>query len=225
VKLDAKKTKLARELRGLSMEGAAEASGASLGTVFRAEHGREIRPPTARKLAEAYGVQVTDLLPEDDLPKGTAPPSQPSFNHLLEEERRESTLEQVRKKFLPFREALDRYTTRWQRRLKEGSLDSTDARFFFEDLADTHEFLRLAVQDEFWALVDAMGLAEEGHPYHQLPDDVVPGFIRTAVQEKSLLLPALERYCEVGLALAEQVGTEDDAEQMRRWRDSLGAAA
>jgi transcriptional regulator with XRE-family HTH domain len=88
VKLDRDNLIRARERRGYSIETVAEEAGIAKNSVLRAEHGEDIRPLTARKIAAALGVEVADLY-ADDYPKGEAPPNpQPSFNGLLEEERR-----------------------------------------------------------------------------------------------------------------------------------------
>jgi transcriptional regulator with XRE-family HTH domain len=77
-----------REFRGLTQPELAERAGLSLRTVFNYEHEGNALPNNARKLAEALGIEVGDLISEEAHPKGSAPLSQPSFNHLLAEERR-----------------------------------------------------------------------------------------------------------------------------------------
>jgi transcriptional regulator with XRE-family HTH domain len=86
LKLDPEKVRRALERLGYSAElGAAEA-GVAKNSVLRAARGEDIRPSTARKIAAGLGVEVEELLEG----KAAAPPSreQPSFNDLLEEERR-----------------------------------------------------------------------------------------------------------------------------------------
>jgi transcriptional regulator with XRE-family HTH domain len=80
-----------REQVGYSQQDLADKSGVSQHTISEIELGR--RKPqgrTLRKLARSLGVEVADLLGGPELPLGEAPPSpeQPSFNGLLEEERR-----------------------------------------------------------------------------------------------------------------------------------------
>jgi transcriptional regulator with XRE-family HTH domain len=79
-----------RELRGLTQKELAGVSGVSLRSVAGYEGGAQVRPNTARKLAQALNVEVADLAEASSYPKAQAPPSpeQPSFNGLLEEERR-----------------------------------------------------------------------------------------------------------------------------------------
>jgi transcriptional regulator with XRE-family HTH domain len=64
VKLDSESVLWARESRGYSIETTAEKAGMSHNSVMRAERGEEIRPSTARRLAEALGVEVSDLYPK-----------------------------------------------------------------------------------------------------------------------------------------------------------------
>jgi len=73
VKLDPEKVREARERLGLSFDALAKEAGVSQTSAIRAEHGKEIRPLTARRLAEGLGVKVADLYPG----KGLAPTSSP----------------------------------------------------------------------------------------------------------------------------------------------------
>jgi transcriptional regulator with XRE-family HTH domain len=79
-----------REQVGYSQQDLADASGVSQHTISEIELGR--RKPqgrTLRKLAKALGVEVSHFYGEPTYPKEEAPPNlQPSFNGLLEEERR-----------------------------------------------------------------------------------------------------------------------------------------
>jgi transcriptional regulator with XRE-family HTH domain len=71
------KMQRARERLGYSIETVGEKAGTSKNSVLRAEHEGEIRPLTARKIAEALGVEVADLLVgevESPAPKGQASP-------------------------------------------------------------------------------------------------------------------------------------------------------
>lgn len=83
-----------REFRGLTQPELAERAGLSLRTVFNYEHEGNALPNNARKLAEALGIEVGDLISEEAHPKGSAPLSQPNFNHLLAEERRTHEISQ-----------------------------------------------------------------------------------------------------------------------------------
>jgi transcriptional regulator with XRE-family HTH domain len=73
VKLDPEKVREARERLGFSLDAVAKEAGVSQTSAIRAEHGKEIRPLTARRIAEGLGVEVADLYPG----KGLAPTSSP----------------------------------------------------------------------------------------------------------------------------------------------------
>lgn len=56
----------ARLNRGLTTREVAETLKLSRGTVVRAERGEGVYPATAKKLADFYDVQVTDLWPVEE---------------------------------------------------------------------------------------------------------------------------------------------------------------
>jgi DNA-binding XRE family transcriptional regulator len=64
LKLDPDETRSARERLGLTAQMVAEKAGLMKASVLRAEHGEDVRPSTARKLAEALKVEVADLYAE-----------------------------------------------------------------------------------------------------------------------------------------------------------------
>jgi len=63
-----------RESHGLTQKELAAAARASEWTVARAEAGEEVRPNTARRLAEGMEVTVSDLLEEPPIPLGEEDP-------------------------------------------------------------------------------------------------------------------------------------------------------
>ncbi len=78
-----------RELRGWTQKDLARESGVSARSIAGYEAGSGARPPTVRKLSEALGVEISDLVGEREAPKAPAPPSQQlTLNGLLAEERR-----------------------------------------------------------------------------------------------------------------------------------------
>jgi transcriptional regulator with XRE-family HTH domain len=93
LKLDEDTVRRIRERQGLTLAMVAARAGTSKNTVLSAEHGGDIRPTTARKIAEALGVEITDLLGETEHPLAEAPPSQEKLfnNGILAEERRAPT--------------------------------------------------------------------------------------------------------------------------------------
>jgi transcriptional regulator with XRE-family HTH domain len=68
VKLDPIKVHEARERMGFSLDDVAQAAGVSQTSAIRAEHGKEIRPLTARRIARGLGVEVADLYPKAEAP-------------------------------------------------------------------------------------------------------------------------------------------------------------
>jgi transcriptional regulator with XRE-family HTH domain len=65
-----------RRSKGFSQRGLAEEAGVSPSSVYEIEAGRrKANPSTLRKIAGALGVEVVDLLEEEERPKSPAPPS------------------------------------------------------------------------------------------------------------------------------------------------------
>jgi transcriptional regulator with XRE-family HTH domain len=85
LKLDADEVREARERLGYTTRQAARTSRLSENTYLRAEHDREITPPTAAKIAEAFGLKVADLYPKVKAPPEPSP-------HAEAEERRDAKL-------------------------------------------------------------------------------------------------------------------------------------
>jgi transcriptional regulator with XRE-family HTH domain len=71
VKLDADKVRWHRDRRGWTLETAAEYAEVALGTLLRAEHGEDIRPSSGRRIARAFGVDISELVPDQP---GVVPP-------------------------------------------------------------------------------------------------------------------------------------------------------
>ncbi len=64
--LDEKKVRRSRERLGYTLRLMSEEGGVAPHTIIRAEHGRNITPTSARKIAAALGVTVADLVREPD---------------------------------------------------------------------------------------------------------------------------------------------------------------
>jgi transcriptional regulator with XRE-family HTH domain len=78
-----------RELKGFSQRALAKESGVSPATIYELENGRRRpNPTTLRKLAGALNVEVADLLGTEYPKEGRRSSLEPSFNDVLEEERR-----------------------------------------------------------------------------------------------------------------------------------------
>jgi transcriptional regulator with XRE-family HTH domain len=80
VKLDENRVRGRRERLGLTLAMLAQKAGTSKNTLLSAEHGGDIRPTTASKIAEALDVEIGDLLGEPTYPKA---PEQLSFEWTL----------------------------------------------------------------------------------------------------------------------------------------------
>jgi DNA-binding XRE family transcriptional regulator len=80
LKLDKHQLRRARERLGYGVEMTAQEAGVSKNSVLRAEHEEDIRPTTARKIANALRVDVADLLVQ------LAPPGEAFFVPLEEGE-------------------------------------------------------------------------------------------------------------------------------------------
>jgi transcriptional regulator with XRE-family HTH domain len=76
VKLDSAKVRWHRDRLGWTLDTLAEQAEVAEGTAMRAEHGEDIRPSSGRRIARAFGVDISELVPEKPgvvLPKAGAP--------------------------------------------------------------------------------------------------------------------------------------------------------
>jgi transcriptional regulator with XRE-family HTH domain len=101
---------------GYGIETTAQVAGVSKNSVLRAEHGEDIRPVTARKIAGGLNVEVADLLGAE-YPKGGRRSSlEPSFEDALADERRDAV-------YQPWVELADNYAERWEDKIATGDFD------------------------------------------------------------------------------------------------------
>jgi transcriptional regulator with XRE-family HTH domain len=85
MRLDHEKVRWHRDRLGWTLDELAEKAKVAKGTVLRAEHGEDIRPGSGRRIAQAFSVEIPDLIPEKPgaiSPKASAPLS---FSRWLEE--------------------------------------------------------------------------------------------------------------------------------------------
>jgi DNA-binding XRE family transcriptional regulator len=129
LKLDRDKLIRAREMLGYGIETTAQEAGVSKNSVLRAEHEEDIRPVTARKIAAALDVRVADLLGESETLKAEASPLEPSFENVLEEERREAI-------YKPWLDYVEHYADRWEKRIEAGDFDMGNVNEFIATLED-----------------------------------------------------------------------------------------
>jgi hypothetical protein len=77
VKLDSAKMRWHRDRLGWTIDTLAEQAEVAEGTALRAEHGEDIRPSSGRRIARAFGVDISELVPEKPgvvHPKAQPPP-------------------------------------------------------------------------------------------------------------------------------------------------------
>lgn len=70
MRLDKNKFKTALLQKEMTVNNLAKASGVSAGSIHRIRHTLEARPDTVGKLANALGVGMEDLIPDEDIPDG-----------------------------------------------------------------------------------------------------------------------------------------------------------
>jgi excisionase family DNA binding protein len=132
----------------------------------------------------------------------------------------EERLAEVREKFRPHAEELERYC----RRFESGQEEPKE---FFAELAAKGFELGGLYKDEMRDIADALGLVRRAGKQDALglDDDVIVEAAKAEMQENSLMLAALKRYYALGFALADAVGDEEHAEIMRRMSRTLAGAA
>jgi transcriptional regulator with XRE-family HTH domain len=64
VKLDSAKVRWHRDRLGWTLDTLAETAEVAEGTALRAEHGEDIRPSSGRRIARAFGVDISELVPD-----------------------------------------------------------------------------------------------------------------------------------------------------------------
>jgi len=195
--LDGDKVTRARELQGYGIIQAAEALGVSKNSIISSEHGRNINPGTARKIAKGYGLTIADLVVED------------------------RELQEVRKRYRRHAAELEAYCERFE------SGQGKPEEFIADLPAKTFELGGLyleelkAIGKTSWLVESAGDATVSG-----VPKDEVDKEIDTQLFEQSQMRPVIQRYFAVGRALANAAGFTEQAEAMRRMsRKFVGAAA
>ena len=195
--LDGNKVTRARELQRYGIIQAAEALGVSKNSILSSEHGRNINPGTARKIAKGYGVTIADLVAED------------------------RRLREVREKYRRHAAELEAYCERFE------SGQGKPEEFIADLPAKTFELGGLyleelkAIGETSWLVESAGDATLSG-----VPKGEVEAEVDTQLFEQSQMRPAIQRYFAVGRALAKAAGFTEQAEAMRRMsRRFVGAAA
>lgn len=64
MRLDSRKVRWHRDRFGWTLDELADKAGVAKGTLLRAEHGEDIQPRSGRRIAQAFGVDISELIPE-----------------------------------------------------------------------------------------------------------------------------------------------------------------
>jgi transcriptional regulator with XRE-family HTH domain len=195
VQLDGNKVLRVRELLGYGIAQAAEAAGVSKNSILAAEHGKNINPGTARKIAKGYGVTIADLVAED---RG---------------------LREVREKYRRHAAKLEAYCDRFE------SGQGKPEEFIADLPAKTFELGGLyleelkAIGGTPWLVESAGNATLSGVPKEEVEAEI------DAQLEQSQMRPAIQRYFAVGRRLLEATGDKARAEEMGRMERTLAGAA
>jgi transcriptional regulator with XRE-family HTH domain len=209
----AERLRVLRAQQGLSLTEASEKIGVNRHTLRDLELGkREPYGPTIRKIAEGYGVPVAQLFEEPAVPLVEAPREAGP----TEAERQRPSLDRVREVFAPLADGLNRYCARWEEKLPTLQGTSEEVADFFADLQDFRPIFLRVLQNEFYAIAEALDLGNRYVGESELPYDIAVGFTQGEMHEHSLMHRALERHVAVGQALAESIENEEAAESMRQ---------
>jgi transcriptional regulator with XRE-family HTH domain len=185
----ARRLRVLRAERGLTLREAASLTGVAKETISDIERGlRHPHDPTLAKIAKGYSVPVQELLEEPQVSlAGKA--EAPQAGRAREEQRqRLATLEEIREAYRETREGIDRYCDSWERRFAGDDLDRELVREFLDAAAAFLPALRDSLVSELIDIAPIVGVAE---------DDGVSDEMRAA----SVMIPAFERYCEIGRKL------------------------
>src|SRR5215204_6234114 len=144
-----------RRERGLSQERLANQAGVTLSAIQRLEAGQVSDPhySTLTGIAHALGTTVAELVgekelvPLDEAPEETGP-----------EERQRPSLDRVREVFTPLADGLNHYCARWEEKLPTLQGTSEEVADFFADLQDFRPIFLRVLQNEFYAIAEALDL-------------------------------------------------------------------
>jgi excisionase family DNA binding protein len=201
------------EVTGISfrdVHGIADELGVDVQTVRRWIQSGRLR---AFKPGKEYRVREGDLeeflAAREVRPKAQAEPQRPS-------------LDQVRDTFAPLADGLNHYCARWEEKLPSLQGTAEEVEDFFLDFQDFHAVIMRTLENELYAVAEALDLGSRYGNKSGLPRDMAVGFIRAEAEEHSLMHEALGRYGAIGRALAESVRDEDKALRMRQTLTEVG---
>src|SRR5215208_3694461 len=187
----ATKLRVLRAERGLTVRQVSELSGVAKETISQVERGeRHPYDRTLAKLAHVYDVPVEELLEEPAFAeKAEAPYPGPS----AEDAQHRAKLEEIRESYRESREGMDRYCARWEQRLAEDALD----RHSVQEFLTTADALLPILGDSLTSELKEID-RELGHV-----GDIGDSGISDEMRAKSVMLPVVDRYFEIGRRLVE----------------------
>jgi transcriptional regulator with XRE-family HTH domain len=203
--MDLRELRNIRLRRGLSQADLSAITGVAEYTISEIEAGKRPspRPSTLRKLAHGLGVEVADLYGESEYPLGGAPPTpQPSFNDVLEEERRRALIE--------------RFVERWRRHI-EGRAAHYEKRMTEAEhggIFAGHEGARVLFEDAWTEFVRLLDLTNAEMAERWLEDPEIPEDVKTELGFK--LVEAFDRMGKIIARITEREATLAETEAQRQ---------
>jgi excisionase family DNA binding protein len=192
------------------VHGIADELGVDVQTVRRWIQSGRLR---AFKPGKEYRVREGDLeeflAAREVRPKAQAEPQRPS-------------LDQVREMFAPLAHGLNHYCARWEEKLPNLQGSREEVADFALDLQDFRAIILRVLEDELYAIAQALDLGSRYGDESGLPRDMRVGFIRGEAEQHSLMHEAIKRYTTVARALAESIDDEEMAESMRQALAEVG---
>lgn len=204
-----------REARALTQAELAAQANISPRSVAGYEAGGGARPPTVRRLAAALGVDIADLVGEQAHPLDEAPPSQPTFNGLLEEEERRRP-----RRARHIEEAAKAFNASWAREVERNEFTKEDYKQAGEGLSALDNLLADTmfeppvggVSEEYQAIFDQT-LREAARAVEKLRATLVRA--RAAHRDRTLEdrgVPQLHKY---GAPQAARLLSTDDTRRSK----------
>jgi transcriptional regulator with XRE-family HTH domain len=143
MRLDHEMVRWHRDRHGWTLDTLAEKAEVAKGTVLRAEHGEDVRPSSGRRIANALGTEISELIPNKPgvpgrrepalVGKDEGPETGPSHNEAIYEKAIE---EHNQRRYGPsiIAQGWDRLAERWTQRLEKGNFEQRELEILLETL-------------------------------------------------------------------------------------------
>jgi transcriptional regulator with XRE-family HTH domain len=166
MRLDHERVRWHRDRLGWTLDTLAEKAEVAKGTVLRAEHGEDVRPSSGRRIANALGTEISELIPDKPgapgrlssalVGKDEGPGTGPSHNEAIYEKAIE---EHNQRRYGPsiIAQGWDRLTKRWTQRLENGDFNQETLQNLVETLEDVATGMEANVANERKELVARYG--------------------------------------------------------------------